>query len=201
MLQTIKDELSKEQQARQDKLGETLEQFFHGLDRVFETCAFFQDISLYHQVIKEEIESIQTLKPVFDSEMNKLSGMFTAFMTNLEQLTGGEEFKSEDFKKLANEMKQLNCEQNNLLFKIKLKEASLISCATLQDTLDEVEYQNKTEEYPSLSQICENLLSVIGILLSDQGTVLKKWSNIISSAETVDIGGQDYQIKLDDSVQ
>lgn len=75
---------------------------------VCEVCTHFQDTSLYHLVLKEESESIQTLKPVFDSEMNKLMGMFTTFMSNLEQLKSSPEWNKDEFEKVLQEMKILN---------------------------------------------------------------------------------------------
>ena len=62
--------------------------------------------------------------------------MYAQFKTKLEELKTGEEFQEDEFKKVVKEMMPLNTEQNNLLFKIKLKEAGLIACTTLQDTVD-----------------------------------------------------------------
>lgn len=47
-----------------------------------------------------------------------------------------------------------------------------------------------------LTEVCQNLVTIMKELLSDQGTVMKKWSTILTDDETVEIGGSELKLKI-----
>ena len=57
------------------------------------------------------------------------------------------------------------------------------------------------EPHLSIHDLFGNLVSVLLILLKDQGTVQKKWQNVLQSEETVEVGGVERLLKLKSSME
>lgn len=68
------------------------------------------------------------MKPVFDSEMNKIKKMLMNYVTDINAIEIDEDFNSSQYSKAMNLQKKLNMDQAMLKYKIKLKEAELFAC-------------------------------------------------------------------------
>jgi len=75
----------------------------------------------------------------------------------------------------------------------------LIAVSLVQTSLKEEDAQDDST-HPSLLRICQNMIKVLEILLKDQGTIQKKWKNYLSEKERFSVGGQEYELKLIDSI-
>ena len=107
-------------------------------------------------------------------------------------------------------MKQLKVNQNKIFRKLKTKEATVISIILLTNSIDgenndlvvtNQQYPVITidQQYPvQLSAICQNLVTIMSELQSDQGTVIKKWSTILQNKETIEIGSTEHNIKINE---
>ena len=72
-------------------------------------------------------------------------------------LETGQQYDQETYKKVLIEFKNLNIDQNDLLYKFKLKEAQLIACATLQNQLVNNQANTSDPDQPdqyTLTNIC-----------------------------------------------
>lgn len=98
-------------------------------------------------------------------------------------------------------MKKLNSEQHKLRYKLKLQEAQFVACATLQDTIDPNAQVDADEAHPTLGEVTNDLLKVLQILLSDQGTLQKKWGQIMVNKETIQLSGEEQQLQLHESIK
>lgn len=94
------------------------------------------------------------------------------------------------------DMRHTSLAQVNLHYKIKQQEAKLIACTTMQNSMDLTEMEGKNDPQPTISDTCSNVLKVLNVLLSDQGTVQKKWSKILNDKEKIEIGSTEHKLEL-----
>lgn len=159
---------------------------------MLEVTTMYESVSLLHMVLKTEIEQNIASKADINQAIAKLKESSDQLISDLDTVKGGEEFKKDDLKALLQKMKQQRIDRGDLFKKIKTSEASLVAFALLQDHAEgKVSGQ---DQQIKLADVCVHLVSIMKELQRDQGTVMKKWTTVLSDTESIEIAGQEQKV-------
>ena len=96
LIDEIKTKQIKVEKERQEAIQKTLDIFFTGLDKNLEVTTIYENSSLFHMVLKTEIELNIATKADLTKSMAKLKESSAEIILDFETIKSGEDFKKDD---------------------------------------------------------------------------------------------------------
>ena len=97
------------------KVGLKLKSFFDQLQMIHEVSSYYEDVSLFHKVIRIEVEGIQNIQLLLDQEMTRMDDQIQQFIENFDSIKYfGEDFNKEQFTNVMQDMEALFVELINI---------------------------------------------------------------------------------------
>lgn len=161
----FKNQLVDGEKEKQAVLQKIMDALFTGLEKMLEATSLYENNSLFHMVIKSEVEMIIATQEEMKKDIAKVGESNTSLISEIEAYKIEEEFKKDDFKALLQKVKQLRIDQAQMYSKIKKKEVSLIALVFMEELTGG--QAGDAGQFSQLAEVCRNLTETMKELLND----------------------------------